>query len=81
MTAAALIELNSMGVEIISTVHDSIIVDVDMEDAMQTAEVMKEVMESQAKKALGWDLPFKVDISMSEVSWGDVDEVELVTSN
>jgi DNA polymerase-1 len=78
LTAAALVRLNQLGVEVISTVHDSIIADVPYEDAMATAQCMKEVMESQAVISLGWDdIPFKVDISMSDSSWGEVEEVEV----
>jgi DNA polymerase I-like protein with 3'-5' exonuclease and polymerase domains len=67
-----------MGVPIISTVHDSIIADVPQSDCMEVALLMKKVMESAAKECLGWDLPFTVDISMSEISWGDVTEYEFV---
>jgi DNA polymerase-1 len=75
LTVWSLCRLNSMGVPIISTVHDSIIADVPQSDCMEVALLMKQVMESAAKECLGWDLPFAVDISMSEVSWGEVEEL------
>jgi len=78
LTVWSLCTLNRAGVPIISTVHDSIIADVPQCDAMDTALLMKKVMESAAKECLGWDLPFTVDISMSDVSWGEVEELELV---
>jgi uracil-DNA glycosylase family 4 len=78
LTVWSLCRLNSMGVPIISTVHDSIIADVPQSDCMEVALLMKKVMESAAKECLGWDLPFTVDISMSEISWGDVTEYEFV---
>ena len=77
LTVWSLCQLNSMGVPIISTVHDSIIADVPQSDCMEVALLMKQVMESAAKECLGWDLPFTVDISMSDVSWGEVEQVEL----
>jgi DNA polymerase I-like protein with 3'-5' exonuclease and polymerase domains len=77
LTVWSLCKLNSMGVPIISTVHDSIIADVPTEDALDVARLMKSVMESAALETLGWDLPFQVDISMSEISWGDCTEIEL----
>ena len=76
-TEHACIELNGLGVPIINTVYDSIIADVPKENAIKTAILMKEVMEKQATEKLGWDdIPFIVDISISERSWGDVEEVE-----
>jgi DNA polymerase-1 len=77
LTVWSLCKLNALGVPIISTVHDSIIADVPTGDAMEVALLMKEVMESAAMECLGWDLPFTVDISMSDVSWFDVEEVDL----
>jgi len=77
LTVYSLCELNAMGVPIISTVHDSIIADVPTEQALEVAHLMKATMESAAMECLGWDLPFTVDISMSDVSWGEVEEVEL----
>jgi len=77
LTVWSLCQLNSMGVSIISTVHDSIIADIPTSEAFDTARLMKAVMESAAMECLGWDLPFTVDISMSDVSWGEVEEVEI----
>jgi uracil-DNA glycosylase family 4 len=80
-TVWSLCQLNSMGVPIISTVHDSIIADVPQRDAMDVALLMKQVMESAPSKTLGWDdMPFTVDISMSEISWGDVEEIEILAT-
>jgi len=75
-TTAALIELNKQGIPIISTVHDSIIADVPTEEARDVAILMKEVMEAQPGKSLGWnDLPFTAEVSIGE-TWGAVEEVE-----
>jgi uracil-DNA glycosylase family 4 len=77
-TVAALCDLNSQGVPIISTVHDSIIADVPQKEAKEVAILMKEVMEAQPSEKLGWDdIPFVVDISMSESSWGECAEIEM----
>lgn len=80
-TLAAIVELNAMGVPIVNTVYDSIIADVPKEDADEVMHLMKEVMEKQPIVTLGWeDIPFKVDISISDSSWGEVEEVELIAA-
>jgi DNA polymerase-1 len=76
-TEAAVVTLNGMGVPIISTVYDSIIADVPQDEAMDVALLMKQVMEATPVETIGWDdIPFTVDISVSEISWGDVTELE-----
>jgi uracil-DNA glycosylase family 4 len=78
LTVYSLCQLNAMGVPIISTVHDSIIADVPQVDAMEVALLMKKVMERAPIELLNWtDVPFVVDISISDVSWGDVHDIEL----
>lgn len=77
LTIAALCDLVDDGVPVISTVHDSILADVPNEQVGNTAQQMKEVMEAQAMKRLGWTLPFTVDVSVSDVSWADVHEVTI----
>jgi DNA polymerase-1 len=78
-TLAAVVELNALDVPIVNTVYDSIIADVPKEDAKEVMHLMKEVMEKQPIEKLGWeDIPFKADISISDSSWGEVEEVELV---
>lgn len=80
-TEAAVVELNNAGIPIINTVYDSIIADVPEADAKEAQILMKEVMEKIPIETLGWeDIPFKVDISMSAKSWGDVEEVELIAA-
>lgn len=78
-TADAMCELNTeYGYPLISTVHDSLIADVPKADSMQVAYDMKKVMEAAPMKILGWDdIPFVVDISMSDSSWGEIEEIEL----
>lgn len=77
LTNCALTELvMDYGVPVISTVHDSILADVPESEAMETALTIKKVMEEQASKLLGWELPFNVDISIGE-TWGSVQEVSL----
>jgi DNA polymerase-1 len=75
-TISACIELDRLGVPLVSTVHDSNIADVPEDEAMDVAKLMKEVMERQPKELLDWDLPFVVDISIGP-TWGDVEEIEL----
>lgn len=53
------------------TVYDSIIADVEEGYVDEYKKITKEVMESRAKEALGWDLPFLVDIGTG-LSWGEI---------
>lgn len=79
LTISALIELVDMDIPILATVHDSIVADVVESDAYSVAKLMRDVMESQAEKQLGWmrdDIPFLVDVSIGP-NWGDVKEIEL----
>jgi DNA polymerase-1 len=80
-TEYSVVELNAAGVPIINTVYDSIIADVPKKDVEEVSYLMKEVMEKKASELLGWDdIPFRVDISMSEENWGSVEEVELIAA-
>lgn len=80
-TFEAVCILNDAGVPIVNTVYDSIIADVPQKDAMEVAILMKETMERQPAEMLGWDdIPFVVDISMSDKSWGQVEEIELIAA-
>lgn len=77
-TLDSLCKLNREGVPIISTVHDSIIADVPQSESMDVALRMKEVMEAAPATLIGWkNIPFKVDISISDISWGNVEEIEV----
>lgn len=77
-TEFAVVELNAQRVPVNNTVYDSIIADVPEKDAREVQILMREVMEKIPRETLGWeDIPFRVDISVSEKSWGDVQEVEL----
>lgn len=76
LTMSAIIELVDLGIPVIATVHDSIVVDAPVESYKQVAVVMKRVMEWQAKKHLGWELPFTVDLSVGE-NWGEMKELTL----
>ena len=77
-TFDAVVELNDQGVPIVNTVYDSIIADVPEKDAEEAIILMREVMERQPAETLGWDdIPFRVDISTSDISWGDVEEIEV----
>lgn len=77
LTISALCELVDMGIRVVATVHDSIVADVPGTMVQTVAETMKEVMESQVEKQLGWtDIPFLVDISVGP-NWGIQKEFEL----
>jgi DNA polymerase-1 len=76
LTFSAIIELVSLGVPVIATVHDSIVADVPENMYRDFAHMMKTVMESQAQKQLNWDLPFSVDLSVGK-NWGEMEELTL----
>lgn len=79
-TVNACIELVKLGCPIVSTVHDSIIIDCPRETAMEWARTMKQIMEDQPPKLFGWEeIPFVSDISIGE-NWGTVEEVELIAA-
>jgi uracil-DNA glycosylase family 4 len=63
------------GMPIVNSVHDSIIADVPKLYAITAAKLMKQIMEAQPKKLLGWDLPFTVDVSIG-YTWASVKEIE-----
>lgn len=65
------------GMPVVNSVHDSIIADVPKDEALNAAKLMKQIMESQPKKLLGWDLPFTVDVSIGD-TWASVKEIEIV---
>lgn len=79
LTISALCDLVDLGVRVVATVHDSIVVDAARIESSEVAKIMREVMESQAEKQLGWtndDVPFLADVSIGE-NWGSLDEIEL----
>lgn len=77
ITISALCELVDLGIRIVATVHDSIVADVPANNISDCATIMKEVMESQVEKQLGWtDIPFLVDISVGP-NWGELEELDL----
>lgn len=75
-TLEAVVELNSRGVPIVASVHDSIVADVPADEAIDVGKMMKEVMEAIPRNRFGWELPFLVDVSIGN-TWGTVEEVEL----
>lgn len=77
LTICALIELVNSGVPVISTVHDSLIADVPLDELDKTIRIMKYTMELQAMAQLGWELPFTVDVSVSTENWASVSDYEL----
>lgn len=77
LTIHSLCDLVDSGVRVVATVHDSIVADVPRSELDDTVKLMKEVMEGQVDKQLGWtDIPFTVDIS-SGPNWGTIQEIEL----
>lgn len=77
LTISALCDLVDLGVRVVATVHDSIVADIPASEVNEYATLMKNVMESQVEKQLGWtDIPFLVDITVGE-NWGVQKEYEL----
>jgi len=77
ITICAVIDLADAGVRVVATVYDSIVADVAASEAMEVAKLMKETMEIQSIKQLGWareDIPFLADVSIGE-NWGNLKEV------
>lgn len=58
------------------TVHDSILLNVREDYAKDMAAFIKLRLESAAKEAIGWDFPFKADISVGN-NWGALQEAEV----
>lgn len=79
ITILSVCDLVDMGVRVVATVHDSIVVDCPADQVDDTAKLMKEIMEQQSIKSLGWqrdDIPFLVDLSVGP-NWGTLSELEV----
>jgi DNA polymerase-1 len=75
LTITSLVDLVDSGVRVLGTVHDNIFAECPSDEVDGTAREMKQVMEGQAIKQLGWDdMPFLVDISVGP-NWGQVEEI------
>lgn len=75
-TIMSVCDLVYAGVAVIATVHDSIVVDCPNGEVDRTALLMKQIMEDQVIKQLGWqrdDIPFLVDLSVGP-NWGSLEE-------
>jgi DNA polymerase I-like protein with 3'-5' exonuclease and polymerase domains len=64
-------EIDQARATVVLLVHDSIIGDVQDSYVDEYRVICQQIMESRAKDALGWTLPFKSDIQVGE-SWGSV---------
>lgn len=74
LTLYSLIKLVEMGLPVILSVHDSILLEVPEDKADATSALVKEVMESVATELLGdeWgQIPFSVDAGYAH-TWGDI---------
>jgi len=76
LTLWAVRQLVNMGLPVVNSVHDSIVLDVPKSDVEEVAHTVKEVMESAPKKTIGWDFPFEAEFTVGS-SWGELDEMEL----
>jgi DNA polymerase-1 len=75
-TLASVVEANKMGIPIVTSTYDSIVVDCPECRALDVGKELKRIMEKKPKETVGWDLPFTADISIGP-NWGDVEEVEV----
>jgi uracil-DNA glycosylase family 4 len=57
------------------TVHDSIVGNCKEAGMEEVSTLMKHCMENAAREAIGWDFPFKADVSVGP-TWGDLKESE-----
>lgn len=57
-------------------VHDAIVINVKRKYAEEIAAKTVELMEAAPKKAIGWDFPFKSEVSVGE-NWGSMQEMKL----
>jgi len=64
-------EIDSSRANIVLTVHDSIVGDVEDNYIEEFSTISKEVMESRAKDRLGWTLPFLAEVQVGP-TWGEV---------
>jgi uracil-DNA glycosylase family 4 len=79
-TELALIELVRAGVRVVTSVHDSIVADVPVDEVDEVAVLMKRTMQNVTVEHLGWewdDIPFLADISIGRENWYDLEEVEV----
>ena len=63
-------EIDHKRADVILTVHDSIIADVEAEYEDDYSEICQQIMEARAKEDINWDIPLVVDIK-SGMTWGD----------
>lgn len=78
LTLSAVCELVEHQAPVWLAVHDSILLEVPYVELDQWATAVKEVMEHQAKKELGWDdIPFTADVQWG-YDWGNLNDWELV---
>lgn len=80
LTIMSLCDLVDAGVRVVATVHDSLVADVPVAEVDRVAKLVKEVMEYQTVKQLGWqqdDIPFLVDISTGS-NWGTLEELDMI---
>jgi len=68
-------ELDPEIAQIRITVHDSIVANCREAQVQEVSRQMKEALESAAKESIGWDFPFKAEISTGP-TWGDLVESE-----
>jgi DNA polymerase I len=73
LTLWSVSEMVKLGLPVVNTVHDSIILDVPESEVVSAATKMKEIMESAATVALGWDFPFEAELSIGD-NWGELDD-------
>lgn len=59
------------------TVHDSILINVEESEAMFFGNKLKEFLEMAPQRAIGWDFPYKADVSTGP-NWGSLHEIDLL---
>lgn len=68
----SLIQLHEVPfLNILLTVHDSILFETKPEHVEESMQIIKETMEGAANELLGWSFPFKADMTVGE-RWGEL---------
>lgn len=63
-------EIDPAHAKLCLTVHDSILAEVDENYIEEYLDIAQQIMETRAKEALGWDLPFEAEFGYGD-SWGE----------
>lgn len=70
--------LVDLGLPVVNTVHDSIVLDIPKDSVDEIAYRVKEVMESAPKLTIDWDFPFEAELTTGP-SWGELEDYDSIS--